>query len=475
MKILQRPLLFLGHTVCLLPITSVLVAFVRQIWDFVCYTCEEAVIVVSDYPYWNPSDAILPLGSYLFAFLWGFYILAYPPSTPLRRKLSIFVLAVPLWFAFSNGLDIYPDYTVGDTFLRFCYIWLAHMSHEVIILEFEPRIEKDKDCLKVRMREAYKVLFNRNRRQVLQDARPQIPKHNHTRQGFVLRHLWRIFYLFVLSCAYTYLMDNYCPEFDPERNTDYGSFFRRLPASLDLPEMCHKFDVAFDWIIVTFWLYDRFHSAFAILFVGILQVDEPQEWSMSLFGSVSDSWSVRRYWGKFWHNFVYHSLSAHAKIITRQWLGMRRGYMATRLAENTLVFLMSGLGHTLVRWVSSDTDTDKEIWCITIWYVAQMLALILESIVQDTVLVETRRDLDARHPKLTMYAERTIGYLWVCAWFFWTVAKYNYVRSAWSAQTMRQSFESGTPNDMIADGHVGSFVDYGGAYIGVGRLSLSNV
>jgi hypothetical protein len=46
---------------------------------------------------------------------------------------------------------------------------------------------------------------------------------------------------------------------------------------------------------------------------------------LSLFGPLSGAWSVRRYWGKHWHNYVYHSFSGHVKILTRQWLGFKGG------------------------------------------------------------------------------------------------------------------------------------------------------
>jgi hypothetical protein len=458
MKTLQRPLLFFGHTVYLLPIVSVLVVFSRQIWDFARFTYDEAEDLATDYEHWKPRKAALPLFSFLIAFTWAICILAYPPRTPLRRKLSIVALAVPLWSAFKNTQYIWPEFTICDTLNRFCYIWFAHMSHEVTILEFTPAVDKENDCLKIRLREAYKVLFNRNRRQVEQQshARPQTLKHGYTHKEFLLRHVWKITYMFTLSCAYPYLMHKYVPEFEPDYHLHYSSFHRRLPESLSAEEMWHRFDIAFEWSITTWWLYDQYHSFIAILFVNILRLDNPDDWSMSLFGSVSDAWSVRRYWGKFWHNFVYHSFSAHAKIVTRQWLGMQRGQMSTRLTENTLVFLMSGLGHTLVSWLYlGSEESDGKIWCITVWYVAQMLPIIVECVVQKMVLVETRRYLDARYPKLMMYAERTVGYAWVCWWMMWSVPKYTYMKSDWSFQMMSERLRLESANNTIVGGHDG--------------------
>jgi hypothetical protein len=88
-------------------------------------------------------------------------------------------------------------------------------------------------------------------------------------------------------------------------------FFRRLSEILKYDELYDRTEIVFEWNIVKLWLYDSYHSCFAILYVGILQLDRAEEWSLSLFGPLSGAWSVRRYWGKHWHNYVYHSFSGH--------------------------------------------------------------------------------------------------------------------------------------------------------------------
>jgi hypothetical protein len=450
---LQRPLLSIGRSAYLLPVVSCLAVFSPQIWAFIRFTLDEAEDIATDYTHWEPYHATLPFFSFLAAFMWGIYILAYPPSTPLRRKLSMVALLVPLGTAMMHGLDLWPEFTICDTLIRFCYIWFAHMSFEVTILEFTPKIPKEKDCLSARLREAHKVLFGYNRSQFQQESkrrREQEPAHGYTHNEFLARHVWKIVCMFTLRCAYAHVMAKYVPEFEPDVKTNYASFFRRI-GDVNANEMWHRLDMVFDWTVATWWLYDQYHSVVAIFFVNITRLDEPDEWRMSVFGSPVEAWTVRRFWGKFWHNFVYSSFSAHARVVTRQWLGMKRGQNSTRLAENTLVFLLSGLGHSLVRWAEQEEyDTDKEIWCIAMWYVAQMLPIMIEEFVHHNVLVETRRDLAARYPVLMTYAERTIGYLWVFGWMMWSVPKYTYTRIEWSVGTLRQHLKFAAENDTVA-------------------------
>ena len=181
-------------------------------------------------------------------------------------------------------------------------------------------------------------------------------------------------------------------------------------------------------------------SIFALLWVCVLRLDEASEWSFSLFGPLASAYSVRRYWGVYWHDYIKESFSAYAKIVTRQWLKWHRPSAARRVVENSLVFVVSGLMHSLVRYVQ--TDGEGEVWTVALWYSAQMAPIVIEGVVQH---LWRKSSLEAElHQWLGERAvwrlERTVGYVWVFGWMFWSVPKYLLTRHAWETANLRRKY-----------------------------------
>ncbi|KAH8728506.1 membrane bound O-acyl transferase family-domain-containing protein [Phaeosphaeriaceae sp. PMI808] len=370
----------------------------------------------------------------LAAFAFALYILAYPPR---HRKLSIVLLSIPVTFVFWHHQQATPSLALSDNYGRFLYIWLAHMSYEVTILEYEPPHMEEDDGWRRRLQEAYKVLFARHHKVSMHETQLADLKHdksvtesNHTysKTQFLLRHTWTIFYSCVAQYTWWAFTSFYVVDYYTPKSTRMAYFFRRLPGSFTAEEMWSRFSLTFNWCIVNMFFYEAYHSLFAIIFVG-LGADTPSRWSMSLFGSVSEAWSVRRYWGKHWHNYIYHSFTSHTKIVTREWLGMRRGSHVTRLLENTIVFAVSGFMHSLVR-LAQDSET-YECWTIAIWYFSQMLPIIAEGIIQG-YWHRTKKELGLQGRKWVRVFERTIGYAWVLGWKMWCIPKYMHTRYMWS-------------------------------------------
>jgi hypothetical protein len=447
-----------------------------------------------DYAPWHITHSIVPASAFITAILYGLYILSYPPRTSLTRKLHILLLALPVWCAFMNSDDISSSYTAVDTFSRTCIIWFAHISYEVCVLEFRPVVaDRKRDIegggrmgrweeMRERFRQGYKVLFDRKHTQILEaqshhhtaststslpeytylptnkktdeslqpsnEAYPTpLPKgkaHGYTRTRFLCYHIVTAVSYYLLRKTYEFCEEHYSPAtlYVPQDHAIIaGSFFRRIPASLAPLELCYRFEIAFDWNIVSIWLYESFHSIFALLWVGSF-IDAPSEWSMSLFGPIGEAWNVRRYWGKHWHNYVYHSFSGHVKCVTRGWLGFRRGRLATRLLENTAVFVLSGLMHTLVRWQQSP---NSDIWAISLWYTGQMLPIVAESVVSHYWRKERKSWGIRDDAKWVNRAEYAVGYCWVAGWFMWSVPKYLATRMQWTDEKYRREWPEDFP------------------------------
>jgi hypothetical protein len=372
--------------------------------------------------------------------MYALYILAYPPY---HRKLAMVVLSLPVIHAFRHMLDLTPCSTINDTFGRFLYIWLAHMSHELCILEFTPVIDKENDTWKERVKQAYKVLFARHPTSRLSspsysNKRRRSPQ-THTRLTFCLHHAHKAALCTATKHIWTTYIDppsSYTPSsFHPS----HASFIRRLPTSLNTNELRTRFMMKFELSIGDMLFFESLHSLFAILFVGILRLDGAEEWSTALFGGIGEAWSVRRYWGRYWHDYVYESFAAHVKVLVRGWGGMQRG-KGRRVLENGLVFVVSGLMHGLVRGVQTGWEAD--VWAVVGWYAAQMVPLVVEGMVQDLwsgldVRVRFQRGMGSER---VIWLERAVGYTWVFAWMFWSVPKFLHTRSAWDAAIWRKRY-----------------------------------
>ncbi|KAF2820632.1 hypothetical protein CC86DRAFT_116129 [Ophiobolus disseminans] len=382
------------------------------------------------------SNAWKPALATLVAFTYAIYILAYPPK---YRKLGIALLAIPVTYAFLWQSYLSASSSLNDTYGRFLYIWFANMSYEVTILEYSPRIVKENDGWKSRVREAYKVLFARahSDKTVKGQTVPatRVPKHNYTKSQFLARHAWKTFSLFALQCAYGILTDLYINA-DTVYGADKAIFFRRLPASLNADELWDRTDLVIYWCVINMWMYESYHSAFAVFFVA-LGLDDPQDWSMTLFGAMSEAWSVRRYWGKHWHDYIYHSFSGHAKIVTRQWLGMRHG-LARRLLENTMVFGVSGLMHSAVRYAQNG-GMGGDCWVISFWYLGQMVPIVIEGVVQD-LWARFKKQRGIEDTKWLVRAEKGLGYAWVIGFNMWSVSKYVHTRNDWADKAWRKKY-----------------------------------
>jgi hypothetical protein len=380
------------------------------------------------------SQAWKPALATLLAFTYALYILAYPPPTSRLRKLSIALLAAPVTYAFFRQQELCANSSLNDTYGRFLYIWFANMSYEVTILEFSPPITKENDGWKSRLREAYKVLFARAHSEPEKGVQPRHERHSYCKTEFLLRHAFKACILYVLQTAYATFTEHYVVA-GYVYGVDKGIFFRRLPDSLNALELWDRFDLTIYWCLINMWMYEAYHSAFAVLFVGA-GLDSPREWSMTLFGSVAEAWSVRRYWGKHWHDYIYHSFSGHSKIVTRQWLGMRRG-MLRRLIENTMVFGVSGLMHSAVRYAQHGDTGDY--WVITFWYLGQMVPIIIEGYVSE-LWSQAKTYYGIKDSKWLGRAQKTVGYAWVFGFNMWSVSKYVHTRNDWADKAWRKKY-----------------------------------
>ncbi|KAL6706429.1 hypothetical protein ACN47E_005535 [Coniothyrium glycines] len=376
---------------------------------------------------WSLGRAAHPLLSLAVALLYGLYMLSYPPR---YRKLSICLLALPLSYAFRHHLDATPWYNLSDTFGRFLYIWFFHMSNVIAILEHAPTPVKDSLSLRERVSQAYAVLFCIRLETPAQ--RRQNAAHSYSRLGFLLYHAARAGAYYGMMQAWEFYTAHWSMAVAQYVYTAsrVGPVFVYLDASLAL---FHRLEIFVEWNVIMLYMYEAIYSGFAALLVGVLALDEPQDWRLALCGPLSEAWNVRRYWGKHWHSYVYLSFTAHTKVVTRGWCGMKRGRLETRIVENTMVFALSGMAHSAVRWAQ---DPVGDYWAIALWYVGQMVPILLEGVIQE-LWRRVKMGLGIKPDDRRMNAvERMVGYAWMMAWFMWSIPEYARWRVKWSKAKM---------------------------------------
>ncbi|THU83555.1 hypothetical protein K435DRAFT_733899 [Dendrothele bispora CBS 962.96] len=81
----------------------------------------------------------------------------------------------------------------------------------------------------------------------------------------------------------------------------------------------------------------------ALLLVGT-GLSEPDVWP-DFFGKLSDAYTVRRWWGRVWHQQLRRIFSSHGKFLSQRVCGFRTGTLASSYTRLYLAFFLSGLIH----------------------------------------------------------------------------------------------------------------------------------
>ncbi|KAL1981820.1 hypothetical protein VTN96DRAFT_2116 [Rasamsonia emersonii] len=281
---------------------------------------------------------------------------------------------------------------------------------------------------------AYKIWGNprllNTPQEVPNAPRMQQQQNKLSRTAFVLRRLSKLLVYYLIN---TYLVSRIFPDaFKPfsivEFAPDQEVYFRRLLLSqapaVTVRETLLRTIFAVRWIWANVIGIEYAHTGVAILFAVILRWDEPHEWP-PLFGSPLEAYSIRRFWGRFWHRIVYRPYTSYGVWASRQVLRLSAGSAAEKVFVPAFVFLLSGLSHSMVTW---QTGNRCSYWRDTRWFALNFVAATGETVVGrwmrstaktsgwGTVWEGWRRNGVAK----------VLGFAWVLAFFFWSVPKWEY-------------------------------------------------
>ncbi|KAI4747162.1 hypothetical protein E4T50_02507 [Aureobasidium sp. EXF-12298] len=340
----------------------------------------------------------------------AFYILLNIPQQ--LRNLCFPIFLVPAWRAFATaGCFTWPTSLSGIWGLA-VLIWIVHI---ICLLYIDKIPLQSKSRKQWDVKAAYKLLFDTT------SPSTAVLASTRTLLAFVASRLLKLVVYWQLTVhLFTPLIPSMFGPLEPWEFDQYSqTYIRRLPI-FETPEPVTARETwirvafTFRWIWLNFVDVDAAHTFLSIIFVGVLRFDSPEEWP-SMFGSPLEAYSLRRYWGRFWHRLVYRPYLGLAKVIAGR-LHMRSlGPRVEKTFVACLIFLISGLAHAIVSLHSGnfvEAVDDVAFYCIN------FAAIAAEGVIRD-LASPIRRILPSWFCKI-------IGFVWVFTFWFWAAPKWAY-------------------------------------------------
>ncbi|KAF8317914.1 hypothetical protein DL93DRAFT_2226051 [Clavulina sp. PMI_390] len=166
-------------------------------------------------------------------------------------------------------------------------------------------------------------------------------------------------------------------------------------------------------IMTSFSIIDGLYTLVCI--IGVASgYSSPEAWP-SLFGTWRDGTTVRRSWGRYWHQMYRMPFMMMSDAIMNDALGVKKGTNLSSYSKLFITFTISGLMHAAgdfgmyhgARWFS--------LW----FFVAQAVGITIEDI---AIEMDKRwLGIQASRPG----AAKLLGYLWVAVWFTATLPEFG--------------------------------------------------
>ncbi|KAI5201674.1 hypothetical protein E4T39_05191 [Aureobasidium subglaciale] len=365
----------------------------------------------------NWISLVIPI-TYLSTASLAFYILLNLPQR--LRNLCFPIFVVPAWQAFTTFECFTWPASLGGIWALAVLIWMAHL---ISLLYIDRIAVQSKNRKQWDIKAAYKLFFDVRHLDKLRTTSSSLDKPVRGRASiiFVASRLLRLLvYWQVTVHLFTPIIPLVFGPVEPWEFDQYAqTYFRRLPLfeagePVTLRETCIRIVFTFRWIWLSFVDVDGAHVFLSIIFVGVLGLDSPGEWP-SMFGSPLEAYTLRRYWGKFWHRLVHKPYLSIAKVVSNKLHIGSPGSRAEKTFLAFLIFLISGIAHAMIslqRGKPTEAVDDMAFYCIN------FLVIAIEGMTLD-LLRPTRRLLPQWLCKMT-------GYIWVFTFWFWAAPKWSY-------------------------------------------------
>ena len=340
--------------------------------------------------------------------------------------LGLIGLSVSLaLLAFRRVRDITSSAEWSSLLAFFVLLWISHI---VKLLALDNNVPPSD------WRRTYKALFdfrgigNQKQTKISADTpnmnvpvlreeectKTKYPSKGSRNHIFLLRRLASAIIILLLDQAYTItystLLQLTYTDFDPPKQ----SYLRRI-RTITFRETTIRSWLVFNFVWSSWAIFTATHNILAFAFVA-LGIDEPEDWP-SLYGSISEAYSIRRFWGKFWHHLVQRSYRTYGSLLSQKILRLPPGSFTDRTCVNFSVFLISGIVHACI---TAQLGFTCGYWEDIAFFMTCYAALLVETGVQRFASLAFGRI------RPNGWICRLVGYTWVFGFLFWVLPKHQY-------------------------------------------------
>ncbi|OBZ71261.1 hypothetical protein A0H81_08450 [Grifola frondosa] len=323
------------------------------------------------------------------------FLIAVRPSTPI--KLSAFLvyacIALRGVTAFSTG-DELQDYSIGSSIsgqlLTACHLlWLTDplkdfkYNHESV----QPQ------SLPLWRRIYWAICVDHSPRgigwnyQVTNVPPPPTSPRGHFIRTRILRAV-RSFLLLDLAQSYIHLNPLFASKGADALPIEAQNYLLRC---LSIVAFCST----------PYGMMNMQYSLLSVIHV-VLGLSEPSDWP-DVYGSWSDAYTVRRFWGRTWHQMLRRYVTSIGRYVTRSFR-IAHGTWQSSYTQLYVGFIVSGIMHSC----GGDLMVGKEFLGASFpFFIAQAMAITCEDIA-----IGAMRRMGIKGPATVIF-----GYVWVFVWF----------------------------------------------------------
>ncbi|KAJ7231167.1 membrane bound O-acyl transferase family-domain-containing protein [Mycena haematopus] len=220
-------------------------------------------------------------------------------------------------------------------------------------------------------------------------ALPAHPAVGTSRVIFIARRLWKALQLFILHDL-------------ANLHVRYNAMFRPDGPGWRADGWAWRAVVVLGWGLSSYTAMMLVSTLLSVASVAC-GFSSPEEWP-SLFGAPREAYTIRRLWGRAWHQLMRRFVSTHGKYLAQGALGLRSGSNASSYVQLYTAFALSASIHY-----------GAETMALRSWHGGALAFFMLQPCVimlEDFVIFATRK-AGMREGVFV----RLVGYAWVWAWF----------------------------------------------------------
>jgi hypothetical protein len=357
-----------------------------------------------------------------------FFFAVQQPYGPLRILLSVSYM-ISMIGCLTDKL-CFPD---AGSFLSVEFIvWATLYTSSVLFIKRSVVPMEELLSLSGRLRAVTRLWINIRNINLLDD-KIHVP-YSHNRFKFAISRLsWTL----CLVSAYTVTSRLVTASLTALETdiSDFGLASQGFLPPFNTKAICLRAIFSVRWVWNTYIILVTSHSMLSIIFVSILAWDSPKEWP-PLFGKVGEAYTLRRFWGAFWHRLHITSFElVMPHCLKRQnpnIAGLAQNEVSLRQPEDRAIlhlgfgkkalralwiFFLSALCHTFINVLTFGTGyTISELR----FFLSNFCICFMETMVELSLLKRGRL-LTSRNRFTTVF-----GYLWVLAVFFCLCPNWQY-------------------------------------------------